>query len=280
MIDGIGLGLRIDLADKLLEERPTQIAWLELHPENYMRRGGRFPRVLRSAAEHWPIATHGLTMGFGNTDPFDGDYMERLKAFLRDVGTPWHSDHMCFGGAHGQYVHDLLPLPFHEASLNLMKRRFSEARERLDIELAFENLSYYVEAPESEMGEAEFVTTLLHEADAKLLLDVNNVYVNSKNLGFDPKAWIDQIPAERVVQIHVAGHFVGDDGFRIDTHAEDVCDDVFDLLEHTLARIGPKPILLERDGSYPKLEVLLEQLERLDEIYSRHASAHSSDTAD
>lgn len=269
-IDGIGLGLRVDLAEELLERRPKQVDWLEIHPENYMRRGGRFPRTLALAKAHWPIVTHGLTMGFGNVEAFDPDYLRRLHTFLREVESPWHSDHMCFGGAHGSYLHDLLPLPFHQASLELMKARFEQARDELDVELAFENLSYYADAPESEMSEASFVSTLLEEADAKLLLDVNNVYVNSKNLGFDAKEWIDQIPGERVLQIHIAGHLVGDDGFRIDTHAEDVCDDVFDLLDYTLERMGPKPILLERDGNYPTLDVLLEQLDRLKSIFNRH----------
>lgn len=272
-VSGIGLGLRVDLADALLELRPKQVDWLEIHPENYMRRGGRFPRNLARAKEHWPIITHGLTMGFGNTDPFDPAYLSQLRAFLRDVGTPWHSDHMCFGGAHGQTMHDLLPLPFHETALRLMAERIDQARTELDIDVAFENLSYYVEAPESELSEAEFVRALLVEADAKMLLDVNNVYVNSQNLGFDPRAWIDQIPGDRVLQIHIAGHYVGEDGFRIDTHAEDVSDDVFELLDYTLARIGPRPILLERDGNYPSLEVLLAQLDRIAAIANRHESS-------
>lgn len=269
-ISGVGLGLRIDIAEELLDRAPEQVDWVEIHPENYMRRGGRFAETLRRAAEKWPVLTHGLTMGFGNTETFDSQYMQRLKAFLRDTATPWHSDHMCFGGADGLFVHDLLPLPFHQPSLELMSKQFNEARDRLDIDLAFENLSYYAEAPESEMSEIDFVVALLEHADAKMLLDVNNVYVNSKNLGFDAKAWIDQIPGDRVLQIHVAGHHVGGDEFRIDTHSEAVCEGVYDLLDYTLAKIGSKPILLERDGNYPSLDVLLAEIDRLQEIHQRH----------
>ncbi|MCA9602529.1 MAG: DUF692 domain-containing protein [Polyangiales bacterium] len=268
-VAGVGLGLRMEFAEELLGLGPKAVPWVEVHPENYMRRGGRYPAILTRALDTWPVVTHGLSMGFGNVDRFERAYLDRLHSFLRDVGTPWHSDHMCFGGADGAFVHDLLPVPFTESALALMSERFVEARDTLDIELAFENLSYYANAPESDMDEATYCAALLERADAKMLLDVNNVYVNSRNHGFDPREWIDRIPAERVVQIHVAGHLVRPDGFRIDTHAEPMCDDVYGLLEYTLGRMGPKPVLLERDGNWPKLEELLSEVERLQRIYDR-----------
>ena len=268
-VNGIGLGLRAELGNEMLERKPEEIRWVEVHPENYVRRGGRFASLLARARGVWPVATHGLTMCFGAVEPFEREYMEPLRAFLHEVETPWHSDHMCFGGVDGVYAHDLLPVPFNESSLETMARRITEARDFLDREVAFENVSYYAESPLSETDEASFTVQLLERADCKMLLDVNNVYVNSKNHGFDPRAWIDRIPPERVVQIHVAGHFVRDDDLRIDTHAENVCDGVYELLEHTLRRMGPKPVLLERDGNFPKLDDLLLQVRRLAEIYER-----------
>lgn len=268
-VEGIGLGLRMQFGDELLERQPPEIRWVEIHPENYLRRGGRFASLLARARDRWPVVTHGLTMCFGAVEPFEREYLEPLRAFLHDLGVPWHSDHMCFAGVDGVFTHDLLPVPFHEESLATMARRIEEARGFLDVELAFENVSYYAPSDDSETDEATFTVALLERADCKMLLDVNNVYVNARNHGFDPYEWIDRIPPERVVQIHVAGHHVRDDGFRIDTHAEDVCDDVYDLLEHTLRRTGPRPVLLERDGKYPPLDVLLEQVRRLDAIYRR-----------
>lgn len=266
-VTGIGIGLRWELAKALMERAPRSIQWLEVHPENYLHRGGAYRRLLDEAKERYPIVTHGLTMGFGSTTPFDRDYLRALRLFLKDLGTPFHSDHMCFPAVDAVFAHDLLPVPFNEESARTIEQRFNEARDALDVELAMENVSYYVESDRSETDEANFTVDVLRRADAKMLLDVNNVYVNSRNFGFDPRAWIDQIPADRVLQIHVAGHFVRDDGFRIDTHAEDVCEDVYSLLDYTLRRIGPVPVLLERDGNYPALDTLLAQTERLDEIY-------------
>jgi len=268
-ITGVGIGLRMEMAQELLDSRPQEVRWLEIHPENYMNRGGRYPSLLKKALEKWPVATHGLTMGFGRAEPFDREYLSTLRTFLKDVGSPWHSDHMCFADADGVFLHDLVPIPHNEEAARTAARRMEEAREALDITLAVENVSYYVDSERSETDEVSFVCDVLERADSKVLLDVNNVYVNSRNHGFDPRKWIDQIPADRIVQIHIAGHQVRTDGFRIDTHAESVCDDVYELLEYTLQRVGPKPVLLERDGNYPKLDELLDEVRRLESIYTR-----------
>jgi uncharacterized protein (UPF0276 family) len=279
MIEGVGIGLRMELARELLERRPPEVQWLEVHPENYMHRGGRYATVLKQALELWPFATHGLTMCFGKAEPFEREYTGTLRRFLRDVGAPWHSDHLCFAEVEGVFAHDLLPIPFTEEAAKTCAARLVEARDATDCaKLAFENVSYYAPADESETDEVGFVLDVLERADCKLLLDVNNVYVNSRNLGFDPRAWIDRIPEDRVVQLHVAGHFVRGDGFRIDTHAEDVCEDVYDLLDYTLRRIGPKPVLLERDGNFPTLDEILAQARRIGEIYERATRTHAAAT--
>lgn len=270
---GIGVGLRMELARPLLELEPPEVRWLEVHPENYMRRGGRYPSTLKRAMQRWPVVTHGLTMCYGALEPYDAGYLKDLRGFLADVGTPWHSDHLCFSSVDGQFLHDLLPLPLTEEAAKICAQRLMECRDQVDVPLAIENVSYY--APSGDpTAEADFCVEVLERADAKMLLDVNNVYVNSKNHGFDAKAFVDRIPPERVVQLHVAGHYVRDDDLRIDTHGESVCDEVYDLFEHTIRRMGPKPVLLERDNNIPPLGEILAEVRRLEVIYDRAIAAH------
>ncbi|NCQ59403.1 MAG: DUF692 domain-containing protein, partial [Myxococcales bacterium] len=256
------------------------VQWLELHPENYIRRGGRYRSRLAKARERWPLVTHGLTMSFGCPRPHEREYMDELRDFVREVGTPWHSDHACFGGAHGAFVHDLLPVPFTDEAVSTMVARVREAQDQLDVDVAVENVSYYAAQAEDPLLEIDFLVEVLERADARLMLDVNNVYVNSKNFGFDPKRWIDKVPTERVVQMHVAGHFVRQDGLRIDTHGEAICDDVYELLDYTLRRVGPVPVLLERDNNIPPLDVVLAEVEQLRAIYDAATRGVTESAAD
>ncbi|MGB5809778.1 MAG: DUF692 domain-containing protein [Polyangiales bacterium] len=266
---GIGLGLRHDLATELLERRPKSVAWVEVHPENYINRGGRYEEFLTLAREDWPVITHGLTSCFGTTEPFSEGYLRDLGIFLKDLQVPWHSEHLCIGGSGARFFHDLLPLPFTEEAIEVCAARIVQMRDVIDLPIALENVSYYAPQGQNGLDEATFVNEVLTRADAKLLLDVNNVYVNSRNFDFDPRAYIDQMPGERVVQIHVAGHQVRDDGLRIDTHGEPVPDDVYQLLGYTLEKLGPTPVLLERDSNIPSLDTLLREIDRLWEIYER-----------
>ena len=266
--NGIGLGLRFDMARRFLEERPD-VAFVEIHPENYVGRGGLYRELLDRALRSYPVATHGLTMCFGHTTPFERDFLRDLKQFLRDVRAPWHSDHLCFGGVGGVFAHDLLPLPFTEEALDTVVQRFTEARDALDLDLAFENVSYYAAQSDDPLDEARFCVEVLERTDGKIMLDVNNVFVNSQNFSFDPRAWIDLIPPERVVQMHVAGHLRRPDGLRIDTHGEPIPDGVYELLDYTLRRVGPRPVLLERDNNIPTLDELLGEVRRLQEVYDQ-----------
>ncbi len=276
-LQGIGIGLRYDLARELLDTKPASVSWLEIHPENYMRRGGEYPAFLEEARSTWPIGTHGLTMCFGSPQPFAQEYLKDLRRFLGELQVDWHSDHLCFGGAHGQYVHDLLPIPFTDEAAALASERFEQARDSLGLQLALENVSYYAAQAEDGLEEAAFVNEVLERTDGRLLLDVNNVYVNSKNFGFDPRAFIDRMPVERVVQIHVAGHFIREDEIRIDTHGESICEDVYELLDYTLRRVGRVPVLLERDTEIPPLGDLLAEVDRLNEIYERACGAANAE---
>ena len=268
-ITGIGIGLRYDLATELLDRRPDTVSWVEIHPENYVDRGGRYLEMLETARRDWPVVTHGLTTCLGAVEPFDSGYLRQLRAFLSDVEGPWHSEHLCLGAVNDRFFHDLLPLPFTEEAATIASRRLSEVRDAIDKPLALENVSYYAPQGTDGLAEADFVVEVLERADAKLLLDVNNIYVNSRNFDFDPKAYIDKIPVDRVVQIHVAGHFVRDDGLRIDTHGEAIPDDVYALLDYTLRRVGAVPVLLERDNNIPPVDELLAEVDELWTIYRR-----------
>lgn len=268
----VGLGLRWEFIDELMERAPSEIDFLEISPENYMRRGGYFPAALSYLHARYPIITHGLTMSLGGTDPLDREYLVELAAFVREMKSPWHSDHLCFGAVEGAILHDLLPLSFNEATVRRVADRVKTAQDALGVPMAVENISFYMHPGKREMSEPEFITRVCEAADCGLVLDVNNAYVNAVNFGFDVHEWIKNVPLGRVVQIHVAGHdwfdegdFGGKQGSRVilDTHGADMIDPVLALLGDVLKVTGPVPILLERDESIPSLDALLTELARV-----------------
>ncbi|QQR91162.1 MAG: DUF692 domain-containing protein [Myxococcales bacterium] len=269
-LNGIGLGLRYPLAEALFANKPKALRFVEVHPENYLARGGRFEAMLEQAQEHWPVLSHGLSLGFGNLEAFDPDYTKKLRRFLNEnVKVPWHSEHLCFTQVAGQHLHDLLPLPFTKEAIEVSVRRIKELQDALCLPVAIENVSYYADILPPAMPEIEFLLEVLDKSDALLLLDVNNVYVNSENHRFDPRQYIDQIPPQRVAHMHMAGHWRRKNGSIVDTHAEAICEDVYALFEHTMKRMGPKPVLLERDDNFPDFKELEAEVGRLHAIYQR-----------
>ncbi|MCB9508132.1 MAG: DUF692 domain-containing protein [Myxococcales bacterium] len=266
---GVGLGLRGAFAAELLRRDDAPVRFVEVHPENYVRRGGRFEQTLAAACDRWPVSAHGLTVCFGDLDRPEEDYLEGLRELLRRTGSPWYSDHLCFAAFGNAHMQDLLPLLRTEEAAAAAATRVRELQSALGIPIAVENVSFYAASDHEEMSELELLLEVLERADCALLLDVNNVWVNSLNHGFDAHAYIDAIPAERVVQLHVAGHLTRPDGLIIDTHAEPICDGVFELLEYALRRLGPRPVLLERDGNYPALDELLAEVAALEEVCER-----------
>lgn len=274
-VHGIGLGLRAPFAHELIARAPQEVSWLEVSPENYLHRGGRMRDELDAAAERWPVVTHGLSLCVGDTDPLDAAYLRDLARFTERVRTPWHSDHLCFGAVDGAHLHDLLPMPFTQESVRHVAGRARAVQASLGVPFALENVSYYAHPGEAEMTEGEFLSEVLAAADVGLLLDVNNVFVNARNHGFDARAMIAALPLDRVVQLHVAGHRIERGGFRIDTHGEPICDEVYALLAFTLERTGPVPVLLERDNAIPPLDELLREVRTLDAIYRRATAARA-----
>lgn len=284
-VQGVGLGLRWDFVDELLETAPA-IDFLEISPENYLGRGGYYDAALDRVLARYPLVTHGLTMSIGGVDPLREDYLKGLKSFCGRVATPWHSDHLCFSTFGGVVLHDLLPIPFKESEVGRIADRIKRAQDALGVPLAIENVSFYLHPGKREMSEPEFLTRVCDAADCGLMLDVNNAYVNATNFGDDVDAWMRAAPLERVVQMHVAGHDWLTEGsweigpeprtasdregrLIVDTHGSDCCADVLALLERALARTGPVPVLLERDQAIPPLSELLAEVAKIKALWAR-----------
>jgi uncharacterized protein len=268
-IAGVGLGLRWDFLEEVLEAPALDVAFFEVSPENYMRRGGYYPTALETIGERYPLVTHGLTLSLGAIDEPKRDYMNELRAEVQRLGSPWHSDHLCFATAGDRVLHELMPLQFCKENVTRVADRIRRVEDFLGVPLLIENISYYAHPGRAELPETEFICRVLEKSGAALLLDVNNVYVNAQNHGFDAKQFLRELPLDRVIEIHVAGHSRFDDDLIIDTHGTAVCDPVLDLLSWVLERTGPLPVLLERDNDIPPLDALLDELNTIRTVYER-----------
>ncbi len=268
---GVGLGLRWEFLDEVLEGPPLDVAFFEVSPENYMRRGGYYPAALEMLKERYRFVTHGLTLSLGAIDPPPADYLAELRAEVTRLASPWHSDHLCFSTSGPLVLHDLLPLKVSGENVVRVADRLRSLEDQLGVPMALENISYYAHPGKPEMPEVEFISQVVERSGAGLLLDVNNVYVNSLNHGFDPRTFILNLPLQRVVQLHVAGHTKApwDPSLTIDTHGAPVADPVLELLEMTIGRIGPVPVLLERDNAIPELGELMDEIRALRTVYER-----------
>jgi uncharacterized protein (UPF0276 family) len=251
---GLGVGLRTVHFGHILSTWPG-VDWFEVLSENFMDTGGRPLYVLDRVAERYPIALHGVSMSIGSTDRIDREYLRKLKALARRVRAHWVSDHLCWTGVAGRNVHDLLPMPYTEEALRHTAARVREVSEVLERPLVLENPSSYVEFTDSSMTEWEFLSRLCDESDCGLLLDVNNVYVSSFNHGFDPRAYIDAVPADRVVQYHLAGH-THKGTHIVDTHSDHAIQEVWDLYARSCRRTGNVATLYEWDEDIPAFEVV------------------------
>ena len=268
-VSGAGLGLRRELLPELLEHGPGPIGFFEVAPENWMEMGGRNGRNFRALTERHPFVTHGLSLSLGSPAPLDTAFVKRVKKFLDAHGIRTYTEHLSYCSDDG-HLYDLMPIPFTEGAVRHVAARIRRVQDILEREIAVENVSYYA-APGAEMTELEFLGAVLERADCGLLLDVNNIYVNSINHRYDAAAFLDALPARRVRYIHVAGHYVEAEDLRVDTHGADVIDPVWQLLDRAYARLGPVPTLLERDFNIPPLATLLREVAHVRALQARHA---------
>lgn len=249
---GIGLGLRVPHYQHILEKKPT-CDWFEIISENFMVDAGRPLHVLDQILEQYRVVQHGVALYFGSADPLNRDHLRKLKRLVRRTGTPWLSDHLCWGSVDGRYTHDLLPMPYTFEAARITARKIREARDYLEVAICVENVSSYAEYHVSEMTEWEFLTEVVELADCGILLDVNNIYVSSQNHGFNPMEYVNFLPAHRVGQIHIAGHSRFE-RYILDTHDHPVLDPVWRLYDRAIQRSGHTATLLEWDDRIPAFD--------------------------
>jgi uncharacterized protein (UPF0276 family) len=260
-VHGAGLGLRRAHLGPLLDALPPSIGFMEVAPENWIGAGGRLGEAFEALAARIPIAAHGLLLNLGGPDPLDLDYLREIKQFLARFQIPVYGDHLTFCGESG-LLYELLPMPLTTEAVHHLARRIRQVQDILERRIAVENASYYC-VPLRELDELEFINAVLAEADCDLLLDVNNVYVNSVNHGYDPREFLRGIPAHRIAYAHIAGHLRTPSGLIIDTHGAPVIDPVWDLLRSAYELFGPFPTLLERDENIPELAECVAEVEQI-----------------
>ncbi|HUR40304.1 MAG TPA: DUF692 domain-containing protein [Verrucomicrobiae bacterium] len=267
-VAGAGLGLRRDMLAQLAAGVPGEIGFFEVAPENWMELGGSYGRQFRALTERHDFVTHGLSLSLGSPAPLDEKFVRGIGKFLDTHGIKYYSEHLSYCSDDG-HLYDLMPIPFTADAVEYVASRIRRVQDILEREIAIENVSYYA-APGAEMTELQFVNAVLERADCGLLLDVNNIHVNSINHRYDAGAFLRGLPARRVRYIHVAGHYVEAEDLRVDTHGSDVIGPVWDLLDQAYAHVGPAPTLLERDFNIPPLAGLSDELRRIRQAQARH----------
>ena len=265
----VGIGLRRDIVNDILHSKVLNPDFLEVAPENWMGVGGNWKKDLDRAAADFPLSCHGLSLSLGSSEDLDADFLSRLKSFLDTYQVQIYSEHLSYTKSQNAHLYDLLPIPFREDAVNHVVDRIRQVQDFLERPLAIENVSYYTPVA-AEMTEIEFVTSIVEKADCKLLLDVNNVYVNAFNHQYDAKQYISQLPLDRVAYIHMAGHEQVAPDLIIDTHGQPIIDPVYELFEWTIQRMDPVPVLLERDYNFDNLDLLQSELDHLRTIIKKH----------
>ncbi len=246
---GVGIGLRVPHYRHIFEKKPV-VNWFEIISENFMVDGGRPLEILDQILERYRVVQHGVSMYFGSAEPLNREHLKRLKKLVKRTKTPWLTDHLCWGSVDGRYTHDLVPMPYTFEAAKIAAQKIREARDFLEVPLAVENVSSYAEFHLSEMTEWEFLNEVVEDADCGILLDVNNIYVSSRNHSFDPFEYLNSVSPERVAQIHIAGH-TKYRKYVLDTHDHPVIDPVWALYARAIEMVGPTATLLEWDDRIP-----------------------------
>ena len=261
-IHGAGLGLRRDSIEELLRTPIPQVGFMEVAPENWIGVGGSYGKQLRQFTEKHDFVCHGLSLSIGSPAPLDEDFVRQVGEFLKQHHVKIYSEHLTYCSDDG-HLYDLLPIPFTEEAVDYVAERIMRVQDILGQRIAMENASYYTPAPGSEMQEVDFINAVLNKADCELLLDINNIYVNSINHRYDPVEFMHGLPAERIAYAHIAGHYNEADDLIVDTHGADVIDSVWDLLDRAYQHFGVFPTLLERDFNIPPVVGLLEEVDQI-----------------
>ncbi|MFT7560119.1 MAG: hypothetical protein ACI93R_002034 [Flavobacteriales bacterium] len=270
---GSGLGLRREIIEDLKKSPLTGVDFFEIAPENWMQLGGRYKKNLRHFTERFAFACHGLSLSIGSTEALDVELLRNIRRFLDEHEISLYTEHMSWCSDDG-HLYDLLPIPCTEEAVHWVANRIKQAQDILGRQIGMENASYYLAPPGAEMKEEEFISAVVSEADCLLHLDVNNIYVNSQNFSYDPVKYLNALPLDRVCYIHVAGHYVEDDGIIVDTHGADVIDPVWALLDTAYQSIGKHapdiPTCLERDFNFPAIPELLREVGQIRDLQAKN----------
>ncbi len=265
----IGIGFRKDFAEEFLQSTELTPAFIEMAPENWIGMGGYWKKLLDKAAEKYTITCHGLSLSIGSPDELDVEFVKQVKHFLKRYNVKIYSEHLSYSKCDNAHLYDLLPIPFREDAVKHIVQRIKQVQDILEMPLVIENVSYYTSVA-AEMKEEEFISAIVNESKCKLLLDVNNVYVNSFNHNYNAKEFIKKLPLSQVAYIHMAGHEQVSDSLIIDTHGQAIIDPVFELFDYATKLIEPVPVLLERDFNMPELAELQNELSRMDELVANN----------
>jgi len=273
-VSGAGLGLKRALMGPLSDHRPQQVGFLEVAPENWINIGGKFARQFRQFTEQHDFMAHGLSLSIGSPAPLDEDFIRQVKTFLDQHDIRGYSEHLSYCGDEG-HMYDLMPMPFTEEAVHYVAQRIKRVQDILERRIAMENISYYA-APGKEMEEIDFINAVLVEADCELLLDVNNIYVNSINHKYDAEAFLKALPANRIQYFHIAGHYKEAEDLLVDTHGAPIIHSVWTLLDKAYEHFGVVPTLLERDFNIPPLAELLTEIDHINTLQLKWAAAHEA----
>ena len=267
-VSGAGLGLRRPLADALMDVPQGEIDFMEVAPENWIHVGGKLGKKFRWFTERYPFLIHGLSLSIGSPAPLDEQLVRDIKGFMKEHGIRMYSEHLSYCGDDG-HLYDLMPIPFTEDAVKYVAGRVQRVQDILEQRIALENVSYYAPTDAS-MSEVDFLLAVLDEADCDLMLDINNIVVNSINHRYDPSAFLSRMPADKIRYFHLAGHYVEDEDLRVDTHGAPVDEQAWALLAEAYAKFGPVPTLLERDFNFPPLPDLLNEVQRIRTLQNDH----------
>jgi len=274
-VHGAGLGLRREVIDEMTQVTNAQVDFMEVAPENWIGVGGDHGKKFRAFTERFDFILHGLSLSIGGPSALDEELVKSIGKLMQEHGIKFYSEHLSYCSDDG-HLYDLLPIPFTEEAVHHVANRIKRVQDILGQQIAMENASYYTAAPGGEMQEIDFIKAVLNEADCSLLLDVNNVYVNSINHRYDAMEFIQALPAERIAYGHIAGHYNDADDLIVDTHGANIIENVWQLLDKTYQHFGVFPTLLERDFNIPPIPELLIEVDRIKELQQKNSSASTT----